>query len=126
MQIIVSEDAEEARRQAAQSELWQVELEDGRHVTVGSEAQAESFSRQSDIAVKSVSRKETAILAGNAREVLAQLDDLHQAFSVSEFMLDMPLSQPEIRINTLRLLAQEREHSAVRRVSPVTTESSVA
>ncbi|WP_276973281.1 MsnO8 family LLM class oxidoreductase [Tatumella ptyseos] len=126
VQVIVSEDGEEARRQAAQCELWQVELVNGRHVTVGSEAQADSFIRQSEVAVKSVSRKETAILAGDAREVLSQLEALHQEFSVSEFMLDLPLSQPEIRINTLRLLAQEREHSAARQVSPVTTESSVA
>ena len=126
VQVIVSEDAEEACRQAAQSELWQVELVNGRHVTVGSEAQADSFIRQSDIAVKSVSRKETAVLAGTARDVLSQLDALHQAFSISEFMLDIPLSQPELRINTLRLLAQERKRQAASKVSPITTAHSVA
>lgn len=125
VQAIVSEQPEHAIRQAEELQLWQVTLENGQHVTVGSEAQAESYIRQSEVAVKSVSRKETAILAGSAAEVVAQLNALHREFSVNEFIIDVPLSQPQARQETLRLLAE----AALNRSSvqdPVVTDVSVS
>lgn len=109
LQVIVSEEAKHAEKQAQQLQLWQVTLENGQHVTVGSEAQAETFRRQSDVPVQAINRKPTAVLAGSPSQVLAELDALHQQFAIDEFMLDIPLTDPQARQETLRLLAREKQ-----------------
>lgn len=109
LQVIVSEDAQQAKKQAQTLQLWQVTLQNGQHVTVGSEAQAETFSRQSDVPVVAVARKPTTVLAGSPSQVLSALDDLHQQFAIDEFMLDIPVTDPQDRREILRLLASEKQ-----------------
>lgn len=109
LQVIVSEDAQQAKKQAQTLQLWQVTLQNGQHVTVGSEAQAETFSRQSDVPVVAVARKPTTVLAGSPSQVLSALDDLHQQFAIDEFMLDIPVTDPQDRRETVRLLASEKQ-----------------
>lgn len=109
LQVIVSEEAKLAEKQAQQLQLWQVTLENGQHVTVGSEAQAETFRRQSEVPVQAINRKATTVLAGSPSQVLADLNALHQQFAIDEFMLDIPLTDPQARQETLRLLASEKQ-----------------
>ncbi|GAA0491793.1 MULTISPECIES: MsnO8 family LLM class oxidoreductase [Tatumella] len=108
IQAIVSEDPDVAMRQAAEQQLWQAELVNGQRVTLASQAQAERFIRQSGSEAKSVTRRQAAIFAGSAQSVIGQLDALHRDTGISEFIIDIPVSDPAVRRETLYLLAQAK------------------
>lgn len=108
VQAIVAGDTTRAATLAQQVEIWGVELENGQRVTVGSEAQAQAFVRQAQSPAIHIARRESSLLHGTAEQVLAQLDALHTAFGIDEFIIDTPVAEGEARINSLRLLADAR------------------
>ncbi len=106
VQAIVAPTQQQADRQAAQIELWGVELENGQRVTVASESQAQAFARQAGSPAKQIVRRESAVIKGTARSVLAALDELHRDHSIDEFVIDTPVAEGQPRFDSLRLLAE--------------------
>ena len=106
IQVIVAEESATAIELAKQIEIWGVELENGQRVTVGSEAQAAAFARQAGSPPVRIARREASLLAGTADEVKAQLDALHAAWHIDEFIIDTPIAEGQARLDSLRLLAQ--------------------
>ena len=102
----MAEDSATAIELAKQVEVWGVELENGQRVTVGSETQAATFARQAGSPPVRIARRDASLLAGTADEVKAQLDALHSAWNIDEFIIDTPLSEGQTRLDSLRLLAQ--------------------
>lgn len=106
VQAIVAPTQQQADRQAAQIELWGVELENGQRVTVASESQAQAFARQAGSPAKQIVRRESAVIKGTARSVLAALDELHRDYGIDEFIIDTPVAEGQPRFDSLRLLAE--------------------
>jgi luciferase family oxidoreductase group 1 len=106
VQAIVAPTQQQADRQAAQIELWGVELENGQRVTVASESQAQAFARQACSPAKQIVRRESAVIKGTARSVLAALDELHRDYGIDEFVIDTPVAEGQPRFDSLRLLAE--------------------
>ncbi|WP_434668841.1 LLM class flavin-dependent oxidoreductase [Klebsiella sp. B345] len=113
VQAIVAADRTTALALAKQVEVWGVELENGQRVTVGSEAQALAFARQAGSPPTHIARRESSLLAGTADEVKAQLDALHAAWQIDEFIIDTPVSEGQARLDSLRLLAQAHHRAEV-------------
>lgn len=113
VQAIVAADRATALTLAKQVEVWGVELENGQRVTVGSEAQALAFARQAGSPPTHIARRESSLLAGTADEVKAQLDALHAAWQIDEFIIDTPVSEGQARLDSLRLLAQVHHRAEV-------------
>lgn len=113
VQAIVAADRATALALAKQVEVWGVELENGQRVTVGSEAQALAFARQAGSPPTHIARRESSLLAGTADEVKAQLDALHAAWQIDEFIIDTPVSEGLARLDSLRLLAQAHHRTEV-------------
>lgn len=106
VQAIVAPTQQQADRQAAQIKLWGVELENGQRVTVASESQAQAFARQAGSPAKQIVRRESAVIKGTARSVLAALDELHRDHGIDEFVIDTPVAEGQPRFDSLRLLAE--------------------
>lgn len=106
VQAIVAPTQQQADRQATQIELWGVELENGQRVTVASESQAQAFARQAGSPAKQIVRRESAVIKGTARSVLAALDELHRDHGIDEFVIDTPVAEGQPRFDSLRLLAE--------------------
>lgn len=113
VQAIVAADRSTALALAKQVEVWGVALENGQRVTVGSEAQALAFARQAGSPPTHIARRESSLLAGTADEVKAQLDALHAAWQIDEFIIDTPVSEGQARLDSLRLLAQAHHRAEV-------------
>lgn len=113
VQAIVAADRSTALALAKQVEVWGVALENGQRVTVGSEAQALAFARQAGSPPTHIARRESSLLAGTADEVKAQLDALHAAWQIDEFIIDTPVSEGLARLDSLRLLAQAHHRAEV-------------
>lgn len=113
VQAIVAADRSTALALAKQVEVWGVALENGQRVTVGSEAQALAFARQAGSPPTHIARRESSLLAGTADEVKAQLDALHDAWQIDEFIIDTPVSEGQARLDSLRLLAQAHHRAEV-------------
>lgn len=113
VQAIVAADRSTALALAKQVEVWGVVLENGQRVTVGSEAQALAFARQAGSPPTHIARRESSLLAGTADEVKAQLDALHDAWQIDEFIIDTPVSEGQARLDSLRLLAQAHHRAEV-------------
>lgn len=106
VQVIVAEEAATAAELAKSVETWGVELENGQRVTVGSEAQAAAFARQAGSRPTRITRRESAVLFGTPEQVKAQLDALQSAWNIDEFIIDTPINDGAVRLNSLRLLAR--------------------
>ncbi|MCU6676828.1 LLM class flavin-dependent oxidoreductase [Leclercia tamurae] len=109
VQAIVAPTQAQAESLASAVEVWGVELVNGQRVTVASEEQAYAFARQAGSEPLRIARRAQSLLAGTAQSVLEQLEALHQQWGIDEFIIDTPISEGAIRVQSLRLLAQARE-----------------
>ncbi|HEY1845306.1 MAG TPA: MsnO8 family LLM class oxidoreductase [Buttiauxella sp.] len=111
VQVIVAHSAAAADELASQVEIWSVELENDQRVSVGSEAQAHAFARQTGSPIRHIQRREPSLLKGTAETVHAGLDALQQEFGIDEFIIDTPIADFQARTLSLRLLADVRPAS---------------
>ncbi|MEB6377739.1 LLM class flavin-dependent oxidoreductase [Leclercia adecarboxylata] len=109
VQAIVTPTQEQAEALASAVEVWGVELANGQRVTVASEEQAYAFARQAGSEPLRIARRAQALLAGTAESVLDQLQALHQQWGIDEFIIDTPVADGPLRVQSLRLLAQARQ-----------------
>ncbi|MCS2167385.1 MsnO8 family LLM class oxidoreductase [Scandinavium manionii] len=113
VQVIVAADASQAAKLAAQVEVWGVRLENGQRVSVASQQQADAFAHQAGSPAVEIVRRESAVIAGTARQVHDQLDTLHHTFGIDEFIIDTPVAEGAARLASLRLLAEELNRAEV-------------
>lgn len=113
VQVIVAPDAAQAATLAAQVEVWSVRLENGQRVSVASQQQANAFAQQAGSPAVEIVRRETAVIAGTARQVHDQLDTLHRAYGIDEFIIDTPVAEGTARLGSLRLLAEALNRAEV-------------
>ena len=109
VQAIVAPTQAQAEDLAQSVEVWGVELANGQRVTVASEEQAYAFARQAGSEPLRIARRAQSLLAGTAEFVLEQLESLHQQWGIDEFIIDTPVADGTVRVQSLRLLAQARE-----------------
>ncbi|GAA3585902.1 LLM class flavin-dependent oxidoreductase [Gibbsiella greigii] len=106
VQAIVAANSQQAQALARPEPLWRVELENGQHVTVLTQEQAETFARQAESPVRRIEPREPSLLKGTAAQVHAELAALHQAFGIDEFIIDTPIEDGQARLTSLQLLAE--------------------
>lgn len=108
---IVSEDAAEAARLAAQQQRFRVRVGDGQPVNVGSIEQAEAYVRQAGGGEHQIEQRQAHVLHGRGADVVRALDALHARHGIEEFVIDQPLTEGAARLASVRLLA-EAHHAA--------------
>ncbi|MCU6671643.1 MsnO8 family LLM class oxidoreductase [Enterobacteriaceae bacterium H4N4] len=113
VQAIVAPTQAQAEALAEAVEVWGVELANGQRVTVASEEQAYAFARQAGSEPLRIARRAQSLLAGTAESVLEKLDALHQQWGIDEFIIDTPVADGAARVQSLRLLAEARQHRKV-------------
>lgn len=106
VQVIVAETEAQAHALAQQVEIWGVELANGQRVSVASEAQGHAFARQAGSPAVRIAKREPSLIAGTPQQVLAGLDQLHQQFTIDEFIIDTPISEGCARLTSVLRLAQ--------------------
>ncbi|PKG23312.1 LLM class flavin-dependent oxidoreductase [Niallia nealsonii] len=100
---VAADTQEEAERLAGDQKIYKVHLESGRSVTVQSLKQAEVFGKQSGESYE-VTVHDTNIIAGTAAFVHKELTQLHNQYSIDEFILHTPLKEKAGRIHSFYLL----------------------
>ncbi|WP_338563591.1 LLM class flavin-dependent oxidoreductase [Erwinia sp. E_sp_B04_7] len=104
---LAAETQEEAASLVAEQHNYRVILGE-KHVTVGTPEQAEAFVRQSGASDARIEKQALSVLHGTASQVHQRLASLHQRLNVSEFILHTPLVDPELRLRSIALLANQQ------------------
>jgi len=103
---LAADTRQEASELLAEQHNYRVTLDD-RHVTVGSEAQAQAFVRQAGATDYRIEKQALNVLHGTADEIHHRLAALQQNLNVEEFILHTPLSDPARRLRSITLLANQ-------------------
>lgn len=101
---LAADTKQEAASLLAEQHNYRVTIGD-RHVTVGSEAQAQAFVHQAGAVDYRIEKQALNVLHGTAEEVHQKLASLQQSLNVDEFILHTPLSNPARRLRSITLLA---------------------
>jgi len=104
---VAADTQQEAASLLAEQHNYRVILGD-RHVTVGSEAQAQAFVRQAGAVDYRIEKQALNVLHGTAETVHQKLAALHQSLNVDEFILHTPLNNPDRRLRSITLLAGQQ------------------
>ncbi len=105
--VLAAESDEEADKLAKDLKLYQVIFEDGRKLLVQSKEQIDALAKQTTEAFHVV-EKEVAIITGTAESIKKELDILHRAYDVDEFILHTPLRKEIERKISFELLSPEK------------------
>lgn len=95
----------EARRHVGSLRLYRVRLANGQHVNLPNLDAAAEFVRQSGGGEYTTQEIEPNVLSGTAETVRAELDRLHDALGVEEFVIDTPVAGFAERLGSLEGLA---------------------
>lgn len=101
---ITASTEEEARELASGQKIIKVHLASGRTLSLQTVEQAEKFGKESGEAYE-VKQYDADIIYGTPEQVKAALDDLHEAYGVDEFILHIPIPNPEQRLRSFELLS---------------------
>jgi len=88
--------------------IFKVHLATGQSVSVGTQEAATEFARQAGETDYRVEEKHPNVLAGSAKQVKQKLDELHEQYGVTEFVLEFPAVSHEQRLAAIESLAGER------------------
>ncbi|WKX26949.1 MsnO8 family LLM class oxidoreductase [Tatumella ptyseos] len=109
VQVVIAANHSQATALAATLETWQLVLENGQRVNLGSQQQANSFALQAQSPIVSLERKYPTLIIGSGEEVFEQLLHLHHAYQIDEFIIDLPITDPAHRQQALTRLAAARQ-----------------
>ncbi|MGE7918799.1 LLM class flavin-dependent oxidoreductase [Viridibacillus sp. NPDC093762] len=111
---IAAPTSQEARILAENQKIVKVHLASGRSLTLNSYEAADKFGQESgqDYEVKEYAAN---IIAGTATEVKSALDQLHQLYSIDEFILHTPIPKSEERLKSFELLSPKSLATMVRK-----------
>lgn len=94
-----------ARRHVGPLRLYRVRLADGQTVNLPNLEAAAEFARQSGVTEYTTEEIVPNVLSGTAAQVRAELDRLHAAFGVEEFVIDTPVAGFAQRLDSIERLA---------------------
>jgi hypothetical protein len=109
VQVVIASDRQQALALADTLETWQLVLNNGQRVNLGSEQQAYIFAEQAGSEIVSLERKYPTLIAGSGEEVFNTLQKLHQSYGIDEFIIDLPISDPTHRRQALTRLAASQQ-----------------
>jgi luciferase family oxidoreductase group 1 len=106
--VITAETNALAESIGGETRRFRVEVEGGQAVNVGSEDQALEYVRQSGKTQYQIEERSPRLIRGTPSNVHVELQQLHKAYGVDEFIIDCPLSDGAQRLKTIELLAEAR------------------
>ncbi len=106
---IVGRDRQKAAELGEKFRPIKVHVEGRQSVTVGSEDQAREYARQAGVADYRTAPAKPSIIAGDARDLIDELDRLHARYGIDEFVVDL-FNAGDSRLEAAELLG--REHAA--------------
>ena len=104
LSAIVTEDDETKQRIKKENQYYQLSFENGRKLRVLTQKQVDNFLENSDEDIQ-VKRRQAKIILGSQQEVIETLSELNNDKKIDEFMLHLPTTDAEIRLNTVQSLA---------------------
>ena len=111
---ILSKDGKDAAAQGEKFHPLKLHIAGRQSVTVGSEDHAKEFARQAGVTEYRTEPAVPSIVAGSARDLLDELDRLHDRHGIEEFIVDL-FNSGDTRVTAAELLA--KEHAAAGRVA---------
>ncbi|MGO4404331.1 MsnO8 family LLM class oxidoreductase [Bosea sp. RAF48] len=103
--VVIAETEELARSLAPDARRFRVDIENGQGVNVTSREQALEYVRQTGSREYRIEERGSLLLRGVPAQVHAELQRLHRAFGIDEFMVDCPVTEGARRLTTIQLLA---------------------
>lgn len=94
--VLAAETDEQAAQLAKDIKLYDITFADGKTLSVQSEKQVEALRQQTDEAF-TVTEKQVAVVTGTATTIKEKLDQLHQTYSIDEFIFHTPLLNRQAR-----------------------------
>ena len=103
--FFVAETQEEAQRQAGGKQMIKLHLSTGQSVNLPTLEAAAEFARAAGDNNYRTEVLAPHVIAGTAKQVRAELDELHQRYGVEEFLIEMPVADYAARLKSIELLA---------------------
>lgn len=108
---IIGRDRQKAAELGQAFRPIKVHVEGRQSVTVGSEEQAREYARQAGVTDFRTAPAKPSLIAGDAGDLLDELDRLHRRFGVGEFVVDL-FNSGDTRLEAAELIG--RAHAAAR------------
>ncbi|EJF90450.1 MsnO8 family LLM class oxidoreductase [Bartonella tamiae] len=109
---IIGRSDKEAKERADQIFIYKIHFSDGKTYSLLTEEAAQEFGALSGRHDFTIEKHHTQIIAGTAETVNKTLHDLHNQYGIREFMLELPATSVEERIDTIAQLAYAQEKLA--------------
>lgn len=105
--VFAADTTSEALELASREEVYKVLIEDGRSITVVSEAAGHLFGRETglDYVLKKIKMN---YIAGTSHEIKNQLDQIKEKYNVDEFIFHTPIKDAVKRLRSFELLSPNR------------------
>ncbi|POR47527.1 luciferase family oxidoreductase group 1 [Paraburkholderia eburnea] len=104
---------EAARAQVGALRLFKLQLATGQSVNLPSPEAAAEFARQTGVSEYRLDELHPHVIAGTAADVRAELDALHARFGVEEFVIDTPVADYALRLDSVERLAPLKQDARV-------------
>ena len=109
---VIDKTDKQANERANAISIYKIHFSDGQTFSLTTLEAAEDFGRLSGRCDYTIEQHRTQIIAGTAETVNKALYNLHQQFGIGEFMLELPATSVEQRIDAIGALAFEQEKIA--------------
>ncbi|CAM1658115.1 Luciferase-like domain [Bartonella choladocola] len=109
---IIDKSDKRAKERANEISIYKIHFSDGKTFSLTTLEAAEDFGRLSGRSDYTIEQHRTQIIAGTAATVNKELQILHHQFGIGEFMLELPATSVEERIDAIGALAFEQEKIA--------------
>lgn len=110
--VVIDKSEKSAKERANEILIYKIHFSDGKTFSLTTLEAAEDFGRLSGRSDYTIEQHRTQIIAGTAETVNKALSDLHLQFGIGEFMLELPATSVEQRIDAIGALAFEQEKLA--------------
>lgn len=103
--VVVDKSEKLAKERANEILIYKIHFSDGKTFSLTTLEAAEDFGCLSGRSDYTIEQHRTQIIAGTAETVNKALNDLHQQLGIGEFMLELPATSVEQRIDAIGALA---------------------
>ncbi|HEV3429213.1 MAG TPA: LLM class flavin-dependent oxidoreductase [Paraburkholderia sp.] len=104
---------EAARAQVGALRIFKLQLATGQSVNLPSPEAAAEFARQTGVSDYRLDELHPHVIAGTADDVRGELDALHARFGVEEFVIDTPVADYALRLDSVERLAPLKQDARV-------------
>lgn len=109
--VIIADTDEEAEQRAEKMFIYKVHFADQRSVSLPTYEAAEAFALQSGEKDYEIEQHKVHIIAGTARSVHQKLLAFHQQYHIQEFMIELPNTTIDERIQAIESLIKAKNHA---------------